>query len=105
MFESRALAKTPKLARRYLVAQPNALTQEISLFKSETLGSLTSRLLEGHRLLVIDISSMWVRTVQSAREAGVDADALNDYLDAHQRIILRDGARVGPKVKSGFVED
>ena len=80
------------------------LTKDFSLFKRETLETLTARLLEGRRLLVIDISAMWVRTVQAAEAVGIDVDTLNKYLDEHQAIILKQGARVSKTPPSGFVE-
>ena len=87
---------------KLLVAEPHALTQTLYRFSRETPESLSSRLSAGARLIVINITGMVAAIVRAAEKVGLDMEAFNQSLDANQRIILEDGARVGPA--SGFIE-
>ncbi len=105
MFASRAERKHPARACRFLVAEPQALTDSLYRFKGETFESLSQRLRLGRRLIIIDIAGMFIRNIQAAEKAGLDMEAFNASLDEDQAIIQKHGPRTLRPPASGFVEE
>ncbi len=89
LFAGRADWKRGKATRRFLVADPHALTNPIYRFQPETLESLSKRLEEGRRLIVMDISGMFARMLRAAAQAGIDMDAFNASLDRDQAALRK----------------
>jgi hypothetical protein len=104
LFAGRAEWKTGKSTRPLLVANPHALTSPIYRFKPETIENLPQRLVEGRRLIVLDIRGLYARIVRAAEQVGIDMDALNASLDEDEAVILRDGAMTALPA-SGFIGD
>lgn len=92
----------------YLITEPTALTAGFHRFSRVDAHALakqlsTSAALSVPRLLVINAGAMLMNITTAAAEAGIDMEALAENLDAAQSIILEHGARVGPRITSGFV--
>lgn len=93
----------------YLTSEPATLINDFHRFARVDGAALAKQLstnaaLGVPRLLVINAGAMLMNITRAAAEAGLNMEALSENLDAAQSIILERGARVGPRLSSGFVE-